>query len=456
MNGPLTYFPAYLGLFISLFLALVCNNFLDIEYGSFGFEAGFWAIAFGWTLFVGWRQSGAPSESAKQIQKIVLLLAFVMTLLIFIPKWGFPRAGIYMLAGLQAAQNCATTSRRQLHFGLLVSAVLVMFAASHFRADWTMLFYLVPYVVAVVFTLVSEQISRRATHVRESSLGRTGPTGQWVAIAAATAIILGLGGVLYLATPQPTWPHLVWRYGQMTNMGFVGDPENNDQSPQGASAGDGSEGDLPSGDGLGLGLAGAGASGSGWPTPGQMREAAGRPGMPEWQSATIMQMADLDEAISEALAPFKEVVEQSWHKAKAWLKEHRDTVLAVLFALMLVVILLAIALLLKEARAGTWLRTRFDYWRLVKFGKHAEGHLGALQFYRAMERLFIVRNAPRLATANAREFLGETTHFRADVCRDAAELTRLFEIARYGPRVVDSEQLKQMRVLYQRLFKNLG
>jgi len=171
MSASLTYFPAYAGLFASLLLALACNAFLDIGYGIFGVEIVFWAAVFGWTLLVGWRQHGQADERGAGQQKVVLLIGAVLSILVFIPTWGFPRAGVYILGILQAGMNCVTTTRRQLHFGLLVSAVMVMFAAAHFRADWTMLFYLVPYIVAVVFTLVSEQISRRARDLREASLG---------------------------------------------------------------------------------------------------------------------------------------------------------------------------------------------------------------------------------------------------------------------------------------------
>lgn len=454
MNRPLTYLPAYLGLFASLLLALVCNTFLDIQYGSFSFEVIFWAIVFGWTLRVGWKQQGEADENGKQKQKIVLLLLFVLTLLVLIPKWGFPRAGIYMLAGLQAAQNCVTTNRRQLHFGLLVSAVMVIFAASHYRADWTMLFYLIPYVVAVVFTLVSEQISRHTLNVRENSLGNPGAAGQGVAIAAATALILMLGGLLYLATPQVTLSYLAWRYGQLTNMGQIGQPNEDKQTGEGGATGGNSQNTSPQD-----GEASPGEvtlPGNGWPTPSQMREAAKRPGMPAWQSATIMQMASLDEAISEALAPVRQAMEKTWKQLKEWLKANRQAVMAGLFALIALILLLACAKLLKEAKAGTWLRTRFDYWYLVKLGRHAEQRAGATQFFRAMERLFVVRGSPRPVTANTREFLGEATRYREEIRPDAIELTLLFERARYGAASPEPEQLSRMRELYGRLFKRLG
>ena len=245
MNAPLTYLPAYIGLFAALMLAVACNAFLDIQYGSFGFEMFFWGLIFGWTLLVGWRQHGQANESGPRQQKIVLLLGLVASVIVFIPMWGFPRAGLYMLVVLQASLNCVTTTRRQLHFGLLVSAVMVMFAAAHYRADWTMLFYLIPYIIAVVFTMVSEQISRRAQDIRQASLGNAAPAGQGLAIAAATSIILALGGLLYLATPQLTWLGLEWRYGQLTNIGFLGEPKEAGKSGQsgGSNEGQGQDGD---------------------------------------------------------------------------------------------------------------------------------------------------------------------------------------------------------------------
>jgi hypothetical protein len=402
-------------------------------------------------LLLGWRQRGEPEGSGKQKQTIVLLIAFVLTLLVFIPKWGFPRAGIYMLAMLQAAQNCVLTTRRQLHLGLLVSAVMVIFAAAHFRADWTMLFYLIPYVIAVVYTLVAEQISRHAKNISESSLGRTGHAGQGLAIAAATSIILALGAVFYLATPQVTWPSLVWRYGQLTNMGLVDGSEKNNEPGQGggdgSATGEGASGSAPGEDE---------PRGSGWPSPEQMREAAKRPGMPDWQSGVIVQMADLDEAIGEALAPIAQALGNLWNQLKEWLKEHRSAVLASLLAVILMMLLVGAFLLLREARAGTWLRTRFDYWHLVRLRRYADGRDGAAQFYRAMERLFLIRNMPRPATANVREFLRETSLFGDDVQQEATDLAALFERYRYGPTPPDQSNLEPMRLRYRRLFERLG
>lgn len=460
MNSPLTYLPAYLGLFAALSLAVVCNVFLDIQYGSFGFEVVFWGGVFAWTVSVGWRQRGQADERGARHQKIVLAVGLALSLFVFIPKWGFPRAGIYMLAVLQAAMNCVTTTRRQLQFGLLVSVVMVIFAASHHRADWTMAFYLIPYVVAVVFTLVSEQISRRAQDMRQASLGDPGHAGQGLAIASATATILALGALLYLATPQLTRPYLAWRYGQLTNIGLLGgQAAHSGRQPAGGAAAAGSGGqesgaaaDPTSGDGQGGEL----APGFGWPTPEAMREAARRPGMPAWQAAAIMRMSSLDEAIGEALAPLKEMLSQQRERLREWLQQNRATVVATLIALLVLALLLALAVLLREVKALAWLRTRADYLYLYAMARHKPGACGAVQFYRATERLFLVRDLPRAANANTREFLREVVRYREAVRPEMAELTRLFEECRYGPEAPDRGQVQRMRVLYGALFRKLA
>ena len=467
MSAPLTYLPAYIGLFASLMLAVACNAFLDIQYGSFGFEMFFWMLIFGWTLLVGWRQHGQANDSGPQQQKVVLLLGLAASVIVFIPMWGFPRAGLYMLVVLQASLNCVTTTRRQLHFGLLVSAVMVMFAAAHYRADWTMLFYLIPYIIAVVFTMVSEQISRRAQDIRQASLGSATNAGQGLAIAAATSIILGLGGLLYLATPQLTWLGLEWRYGQLTNIGFLGEPQEDGKPGQsgGGSEGRGQDGDdAGQGSGSGVGNATPGASGEeygmspgrGWPSPAEMREAAKRPGMPAWQSGAIMQMASLDEAIGEALAPIKQALGDLWKQLKEWLEENRTAAMASLFTLLVLLLLVVAALLLREVKAVAWLRTRFDYLRLVTLARHGCGTTGATQFYRSMERLFVIAESPRAPNANTREFLREATYYRDHIRAEATELTRLFEEYRYGPEQPDLLRLERMRDLYRAIFRKMG
>lgn len=449
MSPSVTYLPAYLGLYASLVLAIVCNTFLDIQYGGFFVESLLWAGLYAWTLNVGWRQQGEESDEGRAKQKAVVVVGLIVSVLIFIPMWG-PRGGVYILAMLQAANNCVTTTRRRLYLGLLVSVVMVMFAANHHRADWTMLFYLLPYLVAVVFTLVAEQVSRRAQDIAGAGPARAVVGGQGAAIAAATAAILAIAGLLYATTPQVTWPYLQWRFGQPTNLGHIGGAQ--------VDAGQGGEGGMsvaPGGAGGGQGESAGEGEGmtlkSGLPSIAEMRKAAGRSGMPEWQSAAITSLADLAESLDQVLAPVMQSIAMQWQSLLDWLKQHWRELLLGLLGLILAALLLAAALLLRESRPGIWLLSWFDYLRLGLFAFHAPGNTGARQYFHAMERFLVLHGVERMPAENTREYLQQLSRRHEHLRREFAELVLLFEKARYGAAPVDAVMVRRMRELYRNI-----
>lgn len=446
-SPPLTYLPAYLGLFAALFLAAVCNTFLDIKYGAFGFETLFWAVVFATTVRIGWRQRGEANDDGRQGQKVVLVLTAILSVLIFIPMWGFPRAGLAILAMLQASQNCVAVKRRDLHLGLLVSAVMVMFAASHYRADWTMLFYLVPYVIAVVFTLVAEQISRRTQDVRRDSLASGSARGQGIAILAATTTILMAALLLYAVTPQVTRPYLFWKFGQVGNLVRIG-----------GAPGTGAAGLQPGAQG---GSASGGAAEpaearpGGWPTPGEMRAAARRDGMPGWQSAAIDRLADLIEMTDLVLRPIRLGLDEWWNDLKTWFREHQRGLGQSLAAMIVAALLAAAWMLLREARPVTWLRARLDYLWLGLLGRHEQGSRGVFQYYAALQRLLDLEGLARQSNVNAREYLFQLVRRYQHLRGEAVEMTSIFEQARYGNREATADQAARMRALYLRMFRGL-
>lgn len=481
MSPPLNYFPAYLGLFAAQTLALVCNAFLDIQYGGFAIEVLVWATAFAITLWVGWRQGGKITDSGKRWMLRFLIFGALISTVLFIPMWGFPRAGLYMLAMLQVAYNCVTTTRRHLHLGLLVSVVMVLFAASHYRADWTMLFYLIPYVVAVVFTLVAEQINRKASELRQQSLGHQVVGAQGAAIAAATAVILALGLLFYALTPQVNWPSLTWRWGQPSgvSIGNGNAQLGNGGMQSGGSSGAGSEG--KGGGGSGAGGDGEGGSGSGtggegkgggsgegdgwgweeskepggWPSAADMRKAAARKGMPEWQRGTINGMADLVESLGTMMKPLMQNIEQIWKDIKEWLKENRNQIIYMLIILAILALLYALWKLMREARMATWLRTRFDYFSLVLLGMHSGDIRGAQAYYEAMARIFELQDIERGHRNNTQEYLAEINLYYRHLSRETGEMTRIYEDARYGS-MADSVQVDHMRGLYRQIFQRIA
>jgi len=352
---------------------------------------------------------------------------------VFLPGWGLPRGGLYILAALQASYNCVTVTRRHLHIGLLVATVIAMFAASHFRADWTMLFYLVPFVVAAVFTLVAEQINRRAEDVRAASLSGLRIGGQGAAIASASLVILLLAGFLYAITPQISRSSLLWNYGVPVggNSGGAAEP--------GVSNAAGND-DIP-----GYRL-----------TPDRMRESAARHGMPGWQAGSIRVLATVTETLEAFMAPVQQALTELWNSIKEWLKNNINTVIASLLALMLSALLVALWRLLREAKAGVWLITRWDYLVYGVLGRHRSGRDGALQLYSAMERVFSLHDLARSRSMNVREYLSVLCRFQTSLRTTLIEMTLLFEDARYGGTPPGDKQLTRMRALYRTLYRSAG
>ncbi len=443
MNPPLNYLPAYLGLFAAQTLALACNAFLDIQYGGFATEVMLWSVVFALNLRTGWQQHGEATETGQRRMRNWLIFGTLISVIIFIPMWGFPRAGLYMLAMLQVAYNCVTTTRRHLHLGLLISVVMVLFAASHYRADWTMLFYLLPYVTAVVFTLVAEQINRTTSELRRQSLGHHVIGAQGTAIGAATLVILALCLALYALTPQVTWHSLVWSWGQPGNIvAGKGEPQN------------GSTGGKQTGGGSGGGnSSGTGGYGAGWATPAEMRKAAGRPGMPEWQRATINSMADASEWLTVTMKPVMQSLREIWQSFKEWLDKNRNTIVRFMLLLGSLALLYALWRLMREAKTGIWLLTRLDYLRLGLMGMQQHDAAVARRYYLAMERLFSLQDLQREPSANTAEYLAQVSRFHRSMRGELSEITGLFEDARYGKRPVTAEQMNRMRELYRQVYR---
>lgn len=453
-TSPL-HFSLYLGLWAAQWLALACNAFLDIEYGSFVREMLFWAVAFGGTLLVGWRQSRRASALGKAWQKGVLFFGLLLFLFVFMPLWGMPRAGLYLLAMLQASYNCVTVGRRELNLSLLISLAAVLFATAHYRADWTMLFYLAPFVVAVVFCLVAEQIQRRSDDLRRLSLGHPSSQGQGAAILAATAVLVLAGSSLYLLTPQINWPYLEWRFGQASLGHSGGDIK---QAGSGGQTGAGQPTEK-TGDQQQAGSGGSGGQqmlpASRWPSPAEMRAAGKRLHMPKWQAAAINGIADLSEAVQQTLTPVAVRVIDWWEWLKQWLREHWLAAILSLLALMLLAILLAFAALLREIPWVVWLLSQWDYLCLGMIGRHAGGEAAARQYYRAVTRLFALHDMPRADTANTREYLAQIGRRHRHVRQSAAEMTVLFEQARYGAEPVSNPHIQRMRNLYRGIYRQL-
>jgi Domain of unknown function (DUF4129) len=140
---------------------------------------------------------------------------------------------------------------------------------------------------------------------------------------------------------------------------------------------------------------------------------------------------------------------------KRWLKEHWLASILSLLGLMLLAILLAFAELLKEVACITWLLIQWEYLHLGILTRHASGERGVRQYYKAMTRMLTLQDLPRPLTANTREYLEQIGRIRKGLHQPAAEMTFLFEQARYGSDLIDNNSLMRMRQSYREIYRNL-
>ena len=440
------YPPVYIGLGLSLVLAIACNSYLDIAHGSFGFEMSLWTGLVTWSLLKSWKcRFDPPDGRSNRFQRGMSITSLVLFLIVFLPIWGLPRAGAYLLAMLIVASLGAPLTSARLHMGAVAALALVMFALSHYRADWTLLFYLIPFTMALVFTLVAQQLSRRAEHAKSSSLGRQGAARLAPAAFSATALILLLGGLLYAITPQPSLLDLSSPWGQ-ARLAKNGP----DQAPSGSQQGQGEGG------GSGQGSGGNGTTQEpdrfGWPGPAAMREAASRAGMPEWQKDAILQMAELAESLEPARQSLDEAMAQLKAAARQLWEQYSIPLLLLLMALILIMLLWAFRRYLQELQPALWCRTRLDWLHCNWFPpREAARQISAL--YHAANRLLALAGEPRQPGWNPREYRDYMRWNRPDLADELAVLTASFEQARYGPTQTPLEtSLHQAREAYRRIW----
>lgn len=436
------YPPVYIGLGLSLVLAIACNSFLDIRYGSFAVEMSLWSGLVAWSLLKSWKCRFAPPDGrSNRFQRRMAITGLVLFLIVFLPIWGMPRAVSYLLAMLTIASLGAPMTSARLHMSAVAALALVMFAVSHYRADWTLLFYLTPFTLALVFTLVAQQLSRRAEHARNSSLGRQNAPGLAPAAFSATAMILLLGALLYAVTPQQNLLNLSSSWGQARLPQNGQGPASGPQESQGSDQGGGGAGTQLEPDPFG------------WPGPAAMREAAHRAGMPAWQKDAILQMAELAESLEPARQSLDEAMAELQAAARQLREQYGIPLLLLLVALILIMLLWAFRRYLQELQPALWCRTRLDWLHCNWFPPRApERHISAL--YHAATRLLALAGEPRQPGWNPREYRDYLRWNRPDLADELAVLTASFEQARYGPpQAPMAAPLHQARQAYRRIWE---
>lgn len=441
MSIELKHKSIYVGLLISQLLAVTCNAFLDIRYGYFAFEMSFWILLYGYSIRVAIKQNGALTEYGKIRMRRLVIFGAVVSIFIFIPTWGIFRAAVYILAILQVAYNCTTTTRRQLYLSILVSLVMVIFASSHYRADWTMLFYLIPYVIFVVATIVAEQINSKSDELRTRSLSAPILVGQTIAIITATLSILLLGFLLYLITPQKTIDQFNHTFGNPTAIGAS-------LSTLEAGAGNQSN-SLIQEPGMKNLL-------SNWPSPDEMRLAAKREGMPKWQADVINSLADISGSLSKGFTQEKKRFDSLWNAFKKWIEENLRQIIQLMILCLLLCLAIAFIFFMRELKVTIWIRSRFDYLFLGIFKIHSKQADAISSYYYATERLLALQDITRNRRMTVKEYFEEASSFNAEIKAELKMIARSFEDYRYGEKSCDKSELDTLNSLYKKVYLTIS
>jgi hypothetical protein len=439
MKSSLTDITVYLGLYVSLLLAITCNSYLDVHHGTFAKEVLIWALIYAVTLWVGWCQQGVTTDWGETWQYTVFILAFFLSVIIILPIWGFPRGGLFILAAFQAAINCVTTTRRHLYLGLVVAIVMAMFAAAHFRANWTMLFYLIPFLIAVIFTLVADQTNNKISKIHCKNM----KYGRLVAIICAVSSILLLASSIHFLTPSIESRFWAWNYGVPASS----DNHNSIQGELGysdssSSPTDNNDADKKSYIKMRL-------------TPEKMREAAAHSGMPRWQASAINMLADIMDSVETLAKPVREKIDEIWDQLKNWLKDKLHTLIFLIIISLFGLVVRTLWVILNDDNAKLWCITRAEYFYINVLGMQLSGRNGAIQLYNATGRLFSLHDMPRSQSMSAREYLASSRWINFDLKTAFTEMTTLFENARYNSTVPKNFDLHRMNKLYKYIYKNI-
>ena len=444
MNSPLIHTPTYLGVWITLTLGIACNLMGDLKAIAFLPGLVIFFIAFGVTLWFGWSQKGVEDEHGRKARKVATIVGGIFTIVALIPMFGMPAAGVYVMAVLQMAENCVMVSRRHVYRALLISAGMVIYACMQYYANWTLFIYLIPYVIAMTFTLVASQISQRMQDVKLLSSG-SGTTGaQGVAILSATVAILMTGLVLYSVTPQVTWPFMKQQTNMMLGQGLPG------------GGGDSGYGEGKAGLGERIGNLFGSLAGrqpwNKWPDDAEIERVIGKTELMDWQKDFISAIAHGGGRALEAIQASKQQFSDAIQSLKDWLAENKRAVAGWTLLFIVLALIAAAFLFLRETRPMLWLRCRFDYFYLCSLQKYGADRQSAAAFYYAMERVLALRALEREPLWTVRQYASYVARLDGAIASPVQALTRDFELIRYGTAEVQLDAILRIKSRYAEVF----
>lgn len=184
-------------IYLSLWLLQACAVIANTSVGGSLASLVFWLAAFAGTLFLGLRYAEQPDEGRRKLGEYVAAAGLAVFLLALIGR-NLMQALVILGLAMQAAKNTTLGNRRDAYFSLVLSFVIVYFAASQSKSG---LFLAIgtAYTMACMYVLLllhAESIRQRSAGVADD---RRLPAGALM----LTLAVLAAGGLFYLLLPQP-------------------------------------------------------------------------------------------------------------------------------------------------------------------------------------------------------------------------------------------------------------
>jgi|GEM_PF-1093269 len=203
----ISYPPIYIGLYFLLITSALAA--LNAEAPLASHALLFWTILYGVGLHVSWqRKEEEIGDHAKKLCDVLIVGGFFLIFLAVARYRGLDKALIMFLVYLQAVRNFILITRRDLHFALVISLILIFYAASVSKQT-AFLFTLTLYVLSGIFTLMSDYIDERLTLARggDRDLLERKMNLSVKGIGVAVAVLILATGI-YLFFPRVPSPHV--------------------------------------------------------------------------------------------------------------------------------------------------------------------------------------------------------------------------------------------------------
>ncbi len=173
----------------------------------------FWSTLpalYGGALWVGHRKQASRSAGLQWLRLAIVLVGCVLAWLVNVALYDIAGALFFCAAMVQVSLGVTLKRERGLYASLIISVLMLGFAASRPRSDTPLLLMMVPFFTAFVLTLVANQFSQGQRHLAPRASVRH-RLGRLTAGLVALVLVFAVGIAMVSVTPMGSMGPLQWQ-----------------------------------------------------------------------------------------------------------------------------------------------------------------------------------------------------------------------------------------------------